>query len=213
MKQRYIPMAVIRRLPRYYRYVSLLREQGVQSVSSRELSELMGLYSSSQIRQDFNLFGEFGRQGFGYDVEKLHKELQHILGLDDHYPAILVGAGKLGKTVATQDMFDELGFDLKGIFDSAPELAGETLAGLPVLPSEQLENFLDENPVSIAILCVPKEAAAELMPLLMNKGIQGVWNFSHFDISNEYPNISVENVHLSDSLMTLCYKVSHEDFR
>ena len=199
-------MSVIKRLPRYYRFLSDLKSRGVVRVSSRELSEKMGL-TASQIRQDFNCFGGFGQQGYGYNVTQLHEEIGSILGLNFRFKAIIVGAGNLGRAIATNMSFEHRGFKLIGIFDNKESVTGQIIKGMPIRHISGLEDFFNENKPDVAILCIPYNAAPEVAKQLVDLGIKGFWNFSHYDLALQYPQIPVENVHLSDSLMTFCYKV------
>ncbi len=201
-----VPVVVVKRLPRYYRYLGELLKKGVARVSSGDLGKKMGV-TASQIRQDFNCFGGFGQQGYGYSVEKLHKEIGTILGLSQGYKTIIVGAGHLGHALANHSNFAKRGFELVGIFDKDPELAGQIIQGLPVQTMDNLESFCAENRVDIAILALPKLAIEMVVPQLVKLGIKGLLNFSYTDIAVP-DNVSVENVHLSDSLMTLSYKIT-----
>ncbi len=204
-----VSLSVIRRLPRYYRFLSDLKSNGILRISSRELSQRMGL-TASQIRQDLNCFGGFGQQGYGYNVEQLHAEIGNILGVNKGYRTILLGAGNLGRAVASHMDFENKGFNLIGVFDADKQVAGKTLRGLKILPVEKLESFcIEEQPV-IAILCIPKESAHKASDLLVNLGIKAFWNFSHYDFAVSHPDIVVENVHLGDSLMILCYRTSEK---
>ena len=205
-KDNSIAMPVIRRLPRYYRFLYDLKENGVTRISSRELSQRMGL-TASQIRQDLNCFGGFGQQGYGYMVEQLYNEIGRILGMNVPTDAILVGAGNLGKAVTKHMDFERRGFRLVGLFDDAPQLIGTELNGKTVLPTDKLEDFCNEHKPKMAILCIPKEAAPLLVDRLVACGIKGFWNFSHYDITFDHPDAVVENVHLGDSLMTLSYRM------
>lgn len=205
-----ISMSVIRRLPRYYRFLSDLKDNGITRISSRELSTRMGL-TASQIRQDLNCFGGFGQQGYGYIVEQLHEEIGTILGLSNGYSAILIGAGNLGKAVAIHMSFESLGFKLSGIFDNSPERIGEIVNGRPVLNVDTLEDFCRKDKPSVAVLCVPRSAVDALSDRLYALGVKNYWNFSHFDLTIKFPDVIVENVHLSDSLMTLCYRISDKE--
>lgn len=196
--------SVIRRLPRYYRFLGELEKQGTVRISSRELSERMGL-TASQIRQDFNCFGGFGQQGYGYNVSDLHTEIGKILGVDNLKPLILLGAGNLGKAIAAHMDFPKRGFELIGIFDSNPELKGHVIGGISVCGKDELESFCKERKPVAAVLCIPKAAAAEEADRLVSYGIQAFWNFSHYDLKIALTNVVVENVHLGDSLMTMSY--------
>ena len=203
-------MSVIRRLPRYYRFLSELQKNGVSRISSRELSARMGL-TASQIRQDLNCFGGFGQQGYGYIVEQLHEEIGNILGLNQRHPTILIGAGNLGRAVATHMAFESRGFSLIGIFDNSPAVVGQTIRSLPVLHVDALPDFCKDRRPTVAVLCIPFSAVEALSDSLVALGIQNFWNFSHYDLSLQYPGVVVENVHMSDSLMTLCYRISNQD--
>ena len=204
-----ISMSVIKRLPRYYRFLNYLKADGVIRISSRELSGRMGL-TASQIRQDLNCFGGFGQQGYGYNVEQLYFEIGQILGLHHHYRAILIGAGNMGRAIAAHVDFGERGFHLVGVFDNKESMAGQMVRGLPVRLTSGLDDFCRLNRPTVAILCVPTEAARELVPALIKLGITGFWNFTLYDISNHHPGTAVQNVHLEDSLMRLCYHVNEQ---
>lgn len=204
MSKNVISNSVIRRLPRYYRFLGELELQGCIRISSRELSEKMGL-TASQIRQDFNCFGGFGQQGYGYNVKDLHEEIGNILGLKADNPTILLGAGNLGKAIASHMDFSKRGFNLIGIFDHNPELIGETIGELKVRNTDELESFCSEYKPIAAVLCIPKKAAASEANKLVSYGIHAFWNFSHYDLSIAHKDVIVENVHLGDSLMTLSY--------
>lgn len=201
-----VSISVIKRLPRYYRFFSDLLDKNYVRISSAELAERMGL-TASQIRQDLNCFGGFGLQGYGYNVAHLKKEIGNILGLNSNFKAIIIGAGNLGKAVATHMSFEQRGFKLVGIFDNKESIIGQMIKGIPIRNITGLDEFCHENHPDIAILCLPKEQSPEIVDQLVALGIKGFWNFSHYDISLKYPDLPVENVHLSDSLMTFCYKV------
>ncbi len=201
-----VSIPVIKRLPRYHRYLEELKNLGVVRISSKELSARMGL-TASQIRQDLNCFGGFGQQGYGYNIEQLYNEIGAILGLNNKSKAIMIGAGNLGHAIATHIHFDNRGFDLVGIFDNNPSVIGTKVGGKIVMSSDDLEEFcIKEKPV-VAILCIPAEYAAENADKLVSLGIKGFWNFTQYDLVHRYENVAVENVHLGDSLMTLCYQV------
>lgn len=207
-----ISVSVIRRLPRYYRFLGELLEKGVTRISSKELSSLMKI-TASQIRQDLNCFGGFGQQGYGYQVEILHKEIGEILGLSNEIPAILVGAGNLGKAVAPQLYSKKRGFHLIGAFDIDRRLVGTTLrkSDIAIYHIDDLEEFCEKHKPLAAIVCVPKSSAAQLADRLVNAGIRGFWNFSSYDFPYHYDNIATVNVHLGDSIMTLSYLMTHMD--
>ena len=207
-----ISLSVIKRLPRYYRFLGMLLQDGTTRISSKELAQRMKL-TASQIRQDLNCFGGFGQQGYGYNVESLHQAIGKILGLQRHLPIILVGAGNLGKAIARQMDFDEAGFKLIGIFDKSPEVVGRVIRGLTVQDASELEAFCITHHPVVAILTIPREAADSMAQMLVSRGIKGFWNFTTHDISHQLdPSITVENVHLCDSLMTLCYQVNDQLF-
>ena len=201
-----ISKAVIRRLPRYYRFLGELLKTGVVRISSRELSERMGL-TASQIRQDLNCFGGFGQQGYGYNIQELHEEIGKILGLDQRTDAILIGAGNLGRAVANHMAFEERGFRLVGIFDQNPELVGTKIKSVEVMHTDKLERFCKTHHPLVAVLCIPKTATKDLSDRLIALGVKGFWNFSHYDLLDRHTGIVVENVHMSDSLMTLSYEI------
>lgn len=203
-----VSISVIKRLPRYYRFLGELKENGVIRISSKDLSEKMG-FTASQIRQDLNCFGGFGQQGYGYNIASLYEEIGKILGVNNNRKAILIGAGNLGKAIALHMSFEARGFNLIGIFDKNEALSGQMLRGIPIRNIDGLYNFCRDNSPTIAVLCIPSPAAQALAPQLVELGIKGFWNFSHYDIAADYPGVAVENVHLSDSLMTLSYHVSN----
>ena len=205
-----VPDIVIKRLPRYYRYLSELKSKGVNRISSKALSEKMNV-TASQIRQDFNCFGGFGQQGYGYSVDNLYVEIGKILGLHDGYKTIIVGAGNLGHALANHSAFEKRGFKLCAIFDRDEKITGTTINGAEVLSDSKLEEYISENKPDIAILAVPKEAAQEIADKLAACGIKGLWNFSYAEIKVS-GDVAVENVHLTDSLMTLSYKIKQNNF-
>lgn len=205
-----ISESVIKRLPRYYRFLGELKAQGVDRISSRELSEKMGL-TASQIRQDLNCFGGFGQQGYGYNIELLHGEISSILGLDIPKNAILIGMGNMGKAVTMHMHFENKGFRIVGLFDAKESLVGQVVRNLPIRNAEDIDEFCRENRPEIAILCIPKEAAKSVSKQLISLGVKAFWNFSHYDLKLENPDIVVENVHLSDSLMRLSYRLKNKD--
>ena len=185
-------------------------ENGITRISSRELSAKMGL-TASQIRQDLNCFGGFGQQGYGYIVDQLQNEIANILGLQNSYSTILIGAGNLGRAVAMHLSFEARGFNLVGIFDKAPDLFGREIRGVKVQDIAGLEEFCKKNKPEMAVLCLPREAVADLADRLHALGVKNYWNFSHYDLAIKFDDIIVENVHLSDSLMTMCYRITNED--
>ena len=205
VEQKEISQAVISRLPRYYRYLGELKDDGVERISSQELSELMQS-TASQIRQDLNHFGGFGQQGYGYNVEQLYTEIGKILGLDQIHHLVLIGAGNLGQALANYVNFERRGFLIEGIFDQNPDLVGKEIRGIEVRTMEELEPFIIKHHVDIGVLTIPKTAAVSVADRLVKCGIKAIWNFAHVDLSVP-PEVQVENVHLSDSLMKLSYNI------
>ena len=209
-KNEKISNSVIRRLPRYYRFLGELLSEGVTKISSRELAERMNV-TASQIRQDLNCFGGFGQQGYGYTVADLRGEIGAILGVDKHRGAIIIGAGNLGRTLAVHFDYEKYGCELCGIFDSDPAAVGTATGGYTVQPMTELDGFCEKHKPEIAILCIPKSAAAEVGKRLAKLGIKGFWNFTHYDLRLEdIEGAVVENVHLGDSLMALCYGLNNK---
>jgi redox-sensing transcriptional repressor len=205
-KRENVSIAVIRRLPRYYRFLGQLLDSGFSRISSKELSLRMGL-TASQIRQDLNCFGGFGQQGYGYNVEQLRDKIGSILGIDITFPCILIGAGNIGRAIAHNMDFVNLGYKLTAIFDINPDIVGQKIVNVPVLELNQLRDYCEQNRPGAAVLTMPTSAAPEIVDILMEQGVSGYWNFTHYDLTRKYPNVVVENVHLSDSLMTLCYRI------
>ena len=203
MKKRKISDAVVRRLPRYYRYLDDLHSKGIVRISSSLLGERMGI-TASQIRQDLSCFGEFGQQGYGYNVEYLYQEIGRILGLDKTHHLIIVGAGNLGQALANYMNFERRGFIFTGVFDNNPALYGRKIRGIEVRPMEEVADFVEQNNVDIAVLTIPKNSAEEVAERLVSVGIKAIWNFAHVDLKVS-KEVQVENVHLSDSLMKLSY--------
>lgn len=209
MGNKNISMAVIRRLPKYYRYLGDLLDRDIQRISSKELSDIIG-FTASQIRQDLNNFGGFGQQGYGYNVDALHQEIGKILGLDTKYNAVLIGAGNLGQAIANYSGFRKAGFEIKALFDANPRMIGLKIRDFEILYSEDIEEFIKENEVDIAIMCIPKKGSQELADRLVNAGIKGIWNFVPVDL--DVPeSVIVENVNLTESLFTLSYLMKAED--
>lgn len=203
-----ISTAVIRRLPRYYRYLGDLLSKDVVRISSRELSERMGI-TASQIRQDLNNFGGFGQQGYGYNVEYLYEEMGKILGLNNNYNIIIIGAGNLGQALANYTKFDKRGFTIKGIFDVNPRLVGMSIRGIEILDIDNIKDFVREEEVDVAVLTLPKTKAVPIANNLVEWGIEAIWNFAPVDL-NLPEHVVVENVHLLDSLMTLSYNLKEK---
>lgn len=207
MKGNKVSNAVIRRLPRYYRQLDDLYHSGVVRISSNALGKSMGL-TASQIRQDLSCFGGFGQQGYGYNVEKLRDEVAEILGMTNHHTAILLGVGNLGHALAQNFSFEKSGFLLTAAFDTRPELVGTEINGVPVYHIDQLEQFLEKRPASVAVLTVPQHVAIEVANRLVEAGVKGLWNFTNVELKLDDPNVVVESVHFADSLLTLSYLIS-----
>jgi redox-sensing transcriptional repressor rex len=210
MEDKKISIAVIKRLPRYYRYLGDLLDNGITRISSGDLSRKMNV-TASQIRQDLNKFGCFGQQGYGYNVEMLYEEIKKILGLDKVYNLIIIGGGNLGQALANYANFDKRGFKFIGIFDKNPKLIGINIHGIEIRDVATLDEFLKKNKVDIAVLTLPKTNSTKISPILVENGVKGIWNFSHVDLHTP-DDVIVENVHLTDSLMTLSYKLSEIDY-
>ena len=201
--------SVIKRLPRYNRILGQLKSSGATRISSRELSNLMGI-TASQIRQDLNCFGGFGQQGYGYNIDILQFEIAKILGLDNPKTTILIGMGNLGRAITMHINFESKGFRLIGLFDQKESLVGQMVKNMPIRNTSTIDEFCRENLPEVAILCIPKEAAENICGQLVKLGIKGFWNFSHYDLAVKYPDVKVENVHFGDSLMTLSYRIDSE---
>jgi len=200
-----ISKAVIARLPRYYRHLGELMEDGVERISSNELSLRMKV-TASQIRQDLNNFGGFGQQGYGYNVKYLYTEIAKILGIDRQHNLVIIGAGNLGQAIANYANFEKRGFLIKGMFDINPRLIGLVVRGIEIRSVDDLEQFVRDNDVQIAALTIPKTKAPEIADRLVRAGIKAIWNFAHTDLTVP-DDVVVENVHLSESLMRLSYRV------
>ena len=208
MEDKEISKAVIQRLPRYYRYLEDLMDQGIERISSGDLSRRMHL-TASQIRQDLNNFGGFGQQGYGYNVFNLHEEIAKILKIDQVHSMIIVGAGHLGLALSNYTNFRKRGFDIKGVFDNNPKVIGQEAGGVKVSPMSEMKDIVEKNHIRLAALCIPKDAAVKIVDELISYGVSGFWNFAHVDL--EVPeHVVVENVHLSESLMRLSYRVFEE---
>lgn len=208
-KGKRVSEAVIKRLPRYYRYLGDLHSKGVTRVSSGELSSMMGL-TASQIRQDLNCFGGFGQQGYGYTVEFLYQEIGNILGLNRELNCILIGAGNLGHAIANYTNFEKRGFHMTAVFDNNPELIGRKIKQIPILDVAGLEDYLADHQVDIVMLAIPGAAVEKVIDIIYQSDIKGIWNFSYLDLKVP-DHIAMVNVHLSDSLMTLAYKISEKE--
>ena len=207
MKRLKVSNNVIRRLPRYLRKLDELSAQGVTRVSSSELGKQLGL-TPSQIRQDFSCFGEFGQQGYGYHVPSLRRQVAAILGMERNYQAVLIGVGNIGHALIDNFCFSDWGFHLTAAFDVKPEIIGATFNKVPVLSMEELPKYLDEHQVDIAVLTVPKDAAVPVTQILTAHGVEAIWNFTNVELTEPNSSTIVENVHFSDSLLSLSYFVS-----
>lgn len=212
MDDKKISIAVIKRLPRYYRYLSDLLDNGITRISSKELSQRMNL-TASQIRQDFNCFGGFGQQGYGYSVPKLFREIAEILGVDEAYNVIIIGAGNMGQAVAKYGKFKKRGYSINAIFDVNPDIVGTYINELPVRHIDEVQTYIRENKTDIAVLTVPKKSSKEIVEKVAAAGVKGIWNFSSVDLHEEAERygLIVENVHLSDNLMVLGYRLHNEE--
>lgn len=202
-KKKNVSMAVIKRLPKYHRYLKELMRNDVDRISSKELGEKIG-FTASQIRQDLNNFGDFGQQGYGYNVKELYKQISLILGLDKEYTGVIIGAGNLGQAIANYNRFSESGLSIECIFDANPKLIGMRIRDIEIKDIDTLAHYLKEKTVDIGIICVPRINAQKVTDILVKGGVKGIWNFAPVDLV--VPNeVKVENVHLSESLLTLVY--------
>ena len=206
MDDKNISQAVVARLPRYYRYLGDLRDSGIERISSQDLSKLMKV-TASQIRQDFNNFGGFGQQGYGYNVQYLYDEIGKILGLTQTHNIIVMGAGNLGQAITNYVKFERLGFRIIALFDVNPDLKRQNVRGIPIYMMDELDEFVAKNEIDIAALTLPKEKADETAKHLVDLGIHAIWNFAHVDLDLMDRRVVIENVHLSDSLMQLSYNI------
>jgi redox-sensing transcriptional repressor len=204
-----ISQAVIRRMPRYYRYLGELLDEGVERISSNDLSSRMNV-TASQIRQDLNNFGGFGQQGYGYNVQFLYDEIGKILGVNKKYNIIVLGAGHLGQAITNYTKFEKLGFVIVALFDIKPELKGKDVRGIPILMMDELDGFCRTHEIDIAALTLPKAIAEDTAVHLVSLGIRAIWNFAHVDLALEDKTVVIENVHLSDSLMQLSYNIAKQ---
>ena len=205
-----ISNAVIRRLPRYFRYLRELIRNDIMRISSRELSEKMNI-TASQIRQDLNCFGGFGQQGYGYNVKFLYAEISNILGVENGITAIIIGIGNMGKALVNNPLFEKRGIKVMGLFDTDPSVIGTTYGDLTVMDAKEAASFCNDLGIDIAVLTIPKAAAQNVFDELSQTTINGIWNFSNAEIvCPADKNIVIENVHLGDSLMALCYEVAQK---
>jgi len=207
-----VSMAVIKRLPKYYKCLGELLRKNVERVSSQELSKLLG-FTASQIRQDLNNFGEFGQQGYGYNVSQLYNEVAKILGLTTSHKMVLIGAGNLGQALANYSGFETHGFNIIAIFDTNPSIVGRKIRDIPIYHVDDMEYFINSNDVDIAVLAVPGDVTEKIVEVLVNTDIRGIWNFTPTEINVSNKDITVENVHLIDSLLTLSYRINESWLR
>ena len=205
MEEKDISQAVIGRLPRYYRYLKELKDSGKERISSQELSRIMKV-TASQIRQDFNNFGGFGQQGYGYEVDKLYKEINKILGLDREYKTVVVGVGNLGQAITNYTYYYKIGFNIIGLFDANPKIVGNVINDVEVLDSADLEEYCKREKIDIGIICVNRENAQKVADALVSGGVKGIWNFAPIDLAIP-EGIALESVHLSDSLHALSFMI------
>ena len=201
-----VSSAVIKRLPRYHRYLGELLREGILRISSAQLSRLMNV-TASQIRQDLNCFGGFGQQGYGYNVKYLYGKISELLGVNEGFGAVIVGAGNLGRALAATHMFERRGVKRVAMFDINPELVGTKICGTPVYHISELGEFCRRENIAIGILTVPKEAAYNVSEIMIDAGVVGLWNFANMELKIDNPDVIVENIHLGDSLMKLCYEL------
>ena len=204
-----VSAAVIKRLPRYFRYLRMLLNENKLRISSNDLAELMGV-TASQIRQDLNCFGGFGQQGYGYNVTYLYGKISEILGVHENYQAIIIGAGRLGQALASSPVFTKRGVEVCALFDTNPDIIGKQIDGRPVMHIDDMKDFVDNNVVDIAVLTLPYEFAESAVDMVKTTGIKGIWNFTSHDMDH-IPGVTVQNVHMGDSLMMLCYDIKHKD--
>lgn len=209
-EQTVVSSTVIKRLPRYYRYLRQLLAEDIRRISSGELSRMMNV-TASQIRQDFNCFGGFGQQGYGYNVKYLYTKIGELLGVSSGLTAVIIGAGNLGSALASSPIFERRGIRLRALFDNSPALVGRSKYGFPVFDVSELEEYVKANKIDIAVITVPREVAPEMAEKLALYGIKGLWNFTSAELDVTKYGVEAENVHLGDSLMTLCYKVTNKD--
>ena len=205
-----VPPAVVKRLPRYHRFLGELLREGRTRISSAELSKIMDV-TASQIRQDLNCFGGFGQQGYGYNIKYLYGKISELLGVSEGYKAVIVGAGNLGKALAASHMFERRGVRKIALFDVDESIIGTEIYGLPVYSIDDLHDFCTENAVDIGVLTVPKEAAHSVATTLVLSGVRGIWNYASTELKLVYEGVVIENIHLGDSLMTLCYEMKSQN--
>ena len=208
MKKENISDAVIRRLPRYYRQLTDLCARGVVRISSHSLGQEMNI-TASQIRQDFSCFGEFGQQGYGYNVEELRAEIGHILGVDNDHHLIMIGVGNLGRALLRNFPFSQTGFSVDAAFDVSTAVVGSSVNGVPVYAMEELESYIEKHSVDVVLLTIPQSVAQDTANRLIELGVHGFWNFTNVELSSSNPDVKFENIHFADSLLTLSYRIAN----
>lgn len=208
MKKENISDAVIRRLPRYYRQLTDLHNRGIVRTSSHALGQEMNI-TASQIRQDFSCFGEFGQQGYGYNVEELRSEIGHILGVDSNHHLIMIGVGNLGRALLNNFPFDQTGFSVDASFDISPAVIGASINGVPVYAMRDIDAYLQSHNVDVVVLTIPQAIAQDTANHLINLGIKGFWNFTNIELTTTDPHVKFENIHFADSLLTLSYRIAN----
>lgn len=208
MKKENISDAVIRRLPRYYRQLTDLCNRGVVRISSHSLGQEMNI-TASQIRQDFSCFGEFGQQGYGYNVEELRAEIGHILGVDNNHHLVMIGVGNLGHALLQNFPFSHTGFTVDAAFDVSPTVIGTSVNGVPIYSMNDLDSFIREHSVDVVVLTIPQSVAQDTANRLIDLGVRGFWNFTNVELSSPSPDVRFENIHFADSLLTLSYRIAN----
>ena len=208
MEPKEISKAVIKRLPRYYRYLGELMEENVERISSNDLSKKMHV-TASQIRQDLNNFGGFGQQGYGYNVEELRAEIGHILGVDNDHHLIMIGVGNLGRALLRNFPFSQTGFSVDAAFDVSTAVVGSSVNGVPVYAMEELESYIEKHSVDVVVLTIPQSVAQDTANRLIELGVHGFWNFTNVELSSSNPDVKFENIHFADSLLTLSYRIAN----
>ena len=208
MKKENVSDAVIRRLPRYYRQLTDLCARGVVRISSHSLGQEMNI-TASQIRQDFSCFGEFGQQGYGYNVEELRAEVGHILGVDNDHHLIMIGVGNLGRALLRNFPFSQTGFSVDAAFDVSTAVVGSSVNGVPVYAMEELESYIEKHSVDVVVLTIPQSVAQDTANRLIELGVHGFWNFTNVELSSSNPDVKFENIHFADSLLTLSYRIAN----
>lgn len=208
MKRENISDAVIRRLPRYYRQLTDLRARGVVRISSHSLGQEMNI-TASQIRQDFSCFGEFGQQGYGYNVEELRAEIGHILGVDNNHHLIMIGVGNLGHALLQNFKFSQTGFSVDAAFDISPAVIGSSVNGVPIYSMNDLDSYIREHSVDVVVLTIPQSVAQDTADRVIGLGVKGFWNFTNVELASSDPDVKFENIHFADSLLTLSYRIAN----